>query len=227
MLAVLKAGGAYVPLDPRYPAERLRYLVNDSGIRVAIADGAGAAVLPEGLAVLSPEGGEGEESSDLGIAAYSRQAAYVIYTSGSTGQPKGCVISHGNVTRLLAASEERFGFGERDVWTMFHSPAFDFSVWEIWGALLSGGRLAVVPYWVSRSPEAMVGVMRQEGVTVWNQTPSAFRQLLGLGEQQGLPLRVVVFGGEALDFASLGEWFERESSAGVELVNMYGITETT
>ena len=99
----------------------------------------------------------------------------MIYTSGSTGQPKGCVVTHGNVTRLLEATGERFGFTSEDVWTMFHSPAFDFSVWEIWGALLNGGRLVVVPYWVSRSPEAMVAVMRQEGVTVLNQTPSAFR----------------------------------------------------
>src|SRR5436309_6567701 len=110
---------------------------------------------------------------------------------------------------------------------MFHSPAFDFSVWEIWGALLNGGRLVVVPYWVSRSPEAMVAVMRQEGVTVLNQTPSAFRQLLSMGEQAGLAVRLVVFGGEALNYQSLGEWFGWESSRGTELVNMYGITETT
>src|SRR5204863_8426657 len=155
------------------------------------------------------------------------------YTSGSTGRPKGVVIPHGHVTRLFSATAPWFGFGPQDVWTLFHSYAFDFSVWEIWGALLHGGRLVVVPFWESRSPEAFYALLRDEGVTVLNQTPSAFRQLVWAeeavlgGAPPDLALRLVVFGGEALEPSSLAPWFHRHGDARPLLVNMYGITETT
>ena len=156
----------------------------------------------------------------------------MIYTSGSTGKPKGVPISHANVARLFDATEAWFGFDASDVWTLFHSFAFDFSVWEMWGALLYGGRLVVVPYWVSRSPEAFHELLREERVTVLNQTPSAFRQLIQADSESDadpseLALRYVIFGGEALDLQSLRPWFDRHGDARPSLVNMYGITETT
>ena len=136
--------------------------------------------------------------------------AYVIYTSGSTGRPKGVEVSHANAARLFAAIRQSFAFGPDDVWTLFHSIAFDFSVWELWGALAFGGRLVVVPGETVRSPEAFYELLRRERVTVLSQTPSAFRQLLwaeesalARGEEMVADLRLVVFGGEALDPASL------------------------
>jgi amino acid adenylation domain-containing protein len=155
----------------------------------------------------------------------------VIYTSGSTGQPKGVLINHSNVVRLFAAVQPWYNFDQHDVWTVFHSYAFDFSVWEIWGALVYGGKLVVVPYWVSRTPEAFYQLLSQEQVTVLNQTPSAFRQLIQVEQSTGeildLNLRLVIFGGEALDIQSLQPWFARHGDKLPQLVNMYGITETT
>jgi amino acid adenylation domain-containing protein len=170
--------------------------------------------------------------SDAGLAsgATANGLAYVIYTSGSSGRPKGVLVTHRNVTRLFAATRAWFHFGESDVWTLFHSYAFDFSVWELWGALLHGGRLVVVPYWVSRSPETFYDLLAAERVTILNQTPSAFRQLVRAEEGKGrgdLALRLVVFGGEALEPQSLRPWFDRHPDDAPRLVNMYGITETT
>ncbi|HJX28648.1 MAG TPA: amino acid adenylation domain-containing protein, partial [Thermoanaerobaculia bacterium] len=169
-------------------------------------------------------------SGDLAPLGDVASLAYVIYTSGSTGQPKGVLVTHGNVTRLFAATEEWFGFCERDVWTLFHSYAFDFSVWEIWGALLYGGRLVIVPYEVSRSPGLFLDLLLRERVTVLNQTPSAFSQLAQADAERGgalNDLRRVIFGGEALDPVGLAPWFARHGDAQPLLVNMYGITETT
>ncbi len=153
----------------------------------------------------------------------------MIYTSGTTGKPKGTLISHRNVVRLLSATDSWYHFSERDVWTFFHSHAFDFSVWEIFGALLFGGRLVVVPYLVSRSPEAFYRLLSNERVTILNQTPSAFYQLIQAEEtigQKDLALRYVIFGGEALEMQALRPWYERHGDQ-PKLVNMYGITETT
>ncbi|MGE8186570.1 amino acid adenylation domain-containing protein [Pseudomonas sp. NPDC086278] len=233
LLAILKAGGAYVPLDPQYPAERLSYMIEDSGITLLLTQQHLIDGLParDGVQVLSLESLPLAAFSDdnLPPLATPDNLAYVIYTSGSTGRPKGALLSHGNVGRLLTATAGEFNFGPDDVWTLFHSYAFDFSVWELFGSLCTGGRLVIVPYYISREPQAFHRLLCDEGVTVLNQTPTAFRQLLPIAcaSPRNLALRQVIFGGEALEVASLRPWFERFGDRQPTLVNMYGITETT
>ena len=237
ILSILKAGGAYVPLDPAYPPARLAFMLNDARAPVLLTRQSLVEGLPEhGARVVCLETVERETIArgcvaNPASAVRAENLAYVIYTSGSTGQPKGVLVSHAHVARLFSATESWFNFNERDVWTLFHSYAFDFSVWELWGALLYGGRLVVVPYFVSRSPEAFYDLLCREQVTVLNQTPSAFRQLIQVDEAVGVAqrssLRLVIFGGEALDLQSLKPWFDRHGDDCPRLVNMYGITETT
>ncbi|MDM9379431.1 amino acid adenylation domain-containing protein [Chlorogloeopsis sp. ULAP01] len=234
ILGILKAGAAYIPLDPSYPQERLAFIIQDAQLEVLLTQQQLLEVLPpHQVPVVSLD-------RDWQIIAHENQAnpvctatvdnlAYIIYTSGSTGQPKGVLVPHQNVTRLFEAVQLWFEFNQRDVWTLFHSIAFDFSVWELWGALLHGGKLVIVPYWLSRSPEAFYQLLCKQNVTVLNQTPSAFRQLIQAEESLNhqLALRLVIFGGEALEISSLQPWFERHGDQYPQLVNMYGITETT
>ncbi|WP_406009280.1 amino acid adenylation domain-containing protein [Streptomyces sp. NBC_00637] len=244
MVAVLKSGAGYVPLDPGFPVERLRETVVDAGCRVVLGKRAWAGVL-DGEGVVGGVGGPVFVGLDDPVGAVEAEAgarwvgapvvegdtAYVIYTSGSTGRAKGVVVTHGNVLALFAACGEAFGgWGGDEVWSMFHSAAFDFSVWEVFGALLRGGRLRVVPYAVTRDPAAMWELVCREGVTVLSQTPTAFTQLVAAAAAQGFPataLRTVVFGGEALRPGSLKAWSAAYGWRGPRLVNMYGITETT
>ena len=235
ILAALKAGGGYVPLELSYPQDRLAFMLADSAPAVVLTQASLRAQLPAtSAAVVCVDSDAALISThtreNLGVRIEPSQLAYVIYTSGSTGRPKGVQVTHDNVGRLLDATAQWFQFGPEDVWSLFHSFAFDFSVWELWGPLLTGGRVVVVPYVVSRSPDAFLELLRREGVTVLNQTPSAFRQLAQADEAAGTPalrLRTVIFGGEALDFQSLTSWFERRGDSMPQLINMYGITETT
>ena len=232
MLGILKAGGAYLPLDPSYPADRLLYMQADSGIELVVTQAHLRGRLPLADNVRALSVGEEPDAPDGPPPDLSRAGslAYCIYTSGSTGQPKGVAITHANVLRLFESCPPNLRFDGGDVWALFHSYAFDFSVWEIFGALLHGGRLVVVPYYTSRSPADCFALLRDERVTVLNQTPSAFRQLMPVAlaaPRDALSLRLVVFGGEALEMESLRGWFGYFGDARPRLVNMYGITETT
>ncbi|VXD10550.1 Non-ribosomal peptide synthase, involved in Hassallidin biosynthesis [Planktothrix serta PCC 8927] len=230
LLAVLLSGGTYVPLDPQYPSERLRFIAEDSGITLLLTTESLLSHLPiQDRKILVIDQLEPTQEFTLTTQILPQQAAYIIYTSGSTGQPKGCVITHNNVVRLMRKTDDWFGFNEKDVWTLFHSFAFDFSVWEIWGALLYGGKLVIVQYLESRSPEAFRNLLQRQGVTILNQTPSAFRQLMRADQAfpDKLGLRVIIFGGEALELQSLKPWIERYGDNYPRLINMYGITETT
>jgi len=236
VLASLLAGAAYLPIDVEYPEDRVRFMLQDSGANLLISDrgdGDGWADGParlrirseedlEALATGAPYRAPASEPSDL---------AYIIYTSGSTGVPKGVEVEHRNVVRLFTETERWFQFSSQDVWTLFHSLAFDFSVWEMWGALLHGGRLVVVPRAVARSTADFLGLLQRERVTILNQTPSAFAELIrveshGEGDST-LCLRRVVLGGEALRLGMLAGWFERHGDESPQVINMYGITETT
>ena len=238
ILGILKAGGAYVPLDPHYPTERLRAMMSDSktgvlltqsSIPLQFAEEATPTMLID--ADSEPPNSWSTDDDKEKPEVLPNDLAYVIYTSGSTGTPKGVMVEHRHVHRLLRTSEPEFRFTDQDVWTLFHSYAFDFSVWEIWGALVYGGRLVIVPKWVTRSPEDFRDLIQQEQVTVLNQTPTAFGHLDAADAEAGdpLPLRVVVFGGEALKPSALSGWIYRygDDLRARKLVNMYGITETT
>ncbi|MFD6967538.1 amino acid adenylation domain-containing protein [Streptomyces sp. NPDC059949] len=249
LVAIVTAGGAYVPLDLAYPDERLEYVLADAAPQVVLVDreqrdrftellaraGVPARVLVQGGR--QPQDAQGADGSATGCdnAMGQPQAgwhdpAYVIYTSGSTGRPKGVVVPHSSVVTLLANTRPDMDFGPHDVWVQFHSYSFDFAVWELWGALAHGAELLVPEYGLTRSPVDFHRLVRERGVTVLNQTPSAFYQFIEADRHAGEPLpalRRIIFGGEALDLGRLRGWVERHGAASPELVNMYGITETT
>ncbi|HET6546397.1 MAG TPA: amino acid adenylation domain-containing protein [Rhodanobacteraceae bacterium] len=232
ILGVLKAGGAYLPLDPVYPAARIAFMLRDADVRIVLTQRAlvaGLAGLPVTCLCLD-EPLPPATAIATAVPSAPQDLAYVIYTSGSTGQPKGVRVTHHNVLRLFAATDSWFDFRPQDVWTLFHSYAFDFSVWELWGALLHGGRVVVVSQELSRHPEAFRELLLCEGVTVLNQTPTAFRQLIEIDRASprgDFALRLVIFGGEALELQNLAPWLDRYGEHAPRLINMYGITETT
>jgi amino acid adenylation domain-containing protein len=236
LLGILKAGGAYLPIDPTYPSKRIEFLLADSAVRVVVTVSRTARYLGECDAALVYIDKE-EFTSTEPVAPPARvegsdsKLAYVIYTSGSTGKPKGVLVEHRNILRVFEQTQHWFHFDENDVWSLFHSISFDFSVWEIWGALLYGGSVVIVPYEIARSPSQFHSLLRTQKVTVLNQTPSAFRQLIAADMAQerasDFKLRIVIFGGEALDVKVLEPWVARYGDQNPALINMYGITEAS
>lgn len=233
MLAILKAGGIYIPMDPTHPEDRKQYTCTNSNINLVITDNND---FPHNTSVLlidpkmlkQPESGA-LDSVTLPENLKVEDSAYVIYTSGSSGRPKGVVVSHFNVISLLEAMKYNYDFTSSDTWTFYHSAAFDFSVWEIWGSLLTGAQLVIVSYWDARSPENFRSLLMEKNVTILNQTPSAFSQLIHaeLKQPDTNKLRLIMFGGETLDMPSLKNWVNKYPTNVCRLENMYGITETT
>jgi nonribosomal peptide synthetase DhbF len=240
LLAISKTGSAYLPIDPNYPSERTVYILADAAARLLVTDTATVALLPDTdtpLLIL-----DAEEPEDIGLDATEAQRedlrprpdnlAYVMYTSGSTGRPKAVAITHGNVVALFAGLDRWCHFTHTDVWSWCHSPAFDFSVWELWGPLLHGARVVVVPWETVRSPRNLWQLILKKRITVLSQTPSAFYELTRAEREcpstaDHPALRMVVFGGEALDPSRLRGWYPDERPHAPLLINMYGITEAT
>ena len=241
ILGILKAGAAYVPLDPDYPQDRLEYMIEDSHEGLIITqkdvvarDGFLDKLHHDELLVIDSDEVRADlkkqSAENLEKVSGPDNLAYVIYTSGSTGRPKGVLLPHHNVLRLFLATDDQYKFSNKDVWTLFHSYAFDFSVWEIWGPLLHGGKLVVVPHMVTRDPELFYDLVCEQKVTVLNQTPGAFQQFVGVDDQRSKKvdsLRYVIFGGDALNIEILRPWWKNHADNKPLLVNMYGITETT
>ncbi|MER7168821.1 non-ribosomal peptide synthetase [Micromonospora sp. NPDC000207] len=235
LVAVLKAGGAYVPVDAGNPAARVAYVLGDAGVPLTVAVTRTADALADWSGpVLWTDADESDDpvtEAEAWVPAEPDDVAYVIYTSGSTGAPKGVEVTHRSAVALLVHAGDLLECDDLDVWSMCHSVGFDFSVWEVWGALSTGGKLVVVPSGVTRNPTLLLDLLRRERVTVLNQTPSAFRGLVAVDatapDPVGLDLRLVVFGGERLDVATLAPWIARRGDASPRLLNMYGITEVT
>ncbi len=235
ILGVLKSGGAYLPIDPDYPADRISYILEDSGAALLATDQTGAFAFASARVNVLDFADEPPADSGLPDGrtppvplAGAGDLAYIIYTSGSTGRPKGVMIEHRNVVRLMINSRFPFEVDHTDVWSMFHSYCFDFSVWEMYGALLYGGRLVIIPRDVARDTRRFLRVLENERVTMLSQTPAAFYNLVHEEMQQlvsRLSLRYVVFGGEALKPLLLKPFYARHPET--RLINMYGITETT
>ncbi|HEU4452959.1 MAG TPA: amino acid adenylation domain-containing protein, partial [Longimicrobium sp.] len=236
ILGVLKAGAAFVPLDPGYPAERLAYLLEDSGARLLLAHAnLRDRVAADGIEVIDIEtisaDGDADGDGDAGDAPLSisidpAQLAYVIYTSGSTGRPKGVMIAHGELAHYAGMMAERLGLTADDRILQFASPGFDVVIEEIFPAWAAGA--AVV---FSRadlfSPDELSRVVREERVTAFELPTAYWHEWVRETVQEGLALpeslRFVIVGGERILPERLREW----ATLGLPLVHVFGLTETT
>jgi amino acid adenylation domain-containing protein len=231
LLGIIRAGGAYVPMDSTLPAERIAFISMDADVALLISSAHRPGVSqPQTTLAALLDLAAGVPDTPMPAAGSAADAAYIIYTSGSTGRPKGVIVPHRNVAALIEATRAEFELQSSDTWTLFHSVGFDFSVWEIWGCLCTGGHLLIVPYWVSRTPDELLPLLQRARVSVLNLTPSALAQIQDADRraQAHLPdLRLVILGGEPLDCATLVHWFDRHPESECRVVNMYGITETT
>lgn len=230
VLGVLKAGGGYLPIDISYPAERIEFILKDSGVKILLIKGDRPSYINYNCKTIDLAKGHSYLQKDLNLEHLSgpRNTAYIIYTSGTTGKPKGAILEHRNVVRLFFNDKDLFDFNQNDTWTMFHSYCFDFSIWEMYGALLYGGRLVMVPETTARETKEYLKLLKKEKITILNQTPSAFYNLSGeemKQEHNELALRYIIFGGEELKTGKLKDWKNRYPNT--KLINMYGITETT
>ena len=228
VLGILRAGATYVPLDPAYPLDRLRFIAADASLTRVVGDAAAAARL--GLDGVEAVGTAQPAAPAPAVEVARDSPAYVIYTSGSTGRPKGVVVTHGNVLELLRGTHEVFDFTAADRWSVFHSFNFDFAVWELWRPFVEGGCAVIVPEAVVRSPAAFAAFVAAQRISVLNQVPSVFRYLVLAWEHEGRPalaLRHVIFGGEAVDLATVARFAAALGPARPRFTNMYGITEIT
>ncbi|WP_103070892.1 non-ribosomal peptide synthetase [Aquimarina sediminis] len=230
MLGILKAGGAYLPIDVTYPQNRIQYTLESSGAEIVLSVREHESSIEEKnlLFLYIDDAASIKDTSNLDTVNTPNDLCYVLYTSGTTGNPKGVMIEHRNVVRLLFNESFQYTFGEDDVWTMFHSHCFDVSVWEMYGALLNGGKLIIIPPEIARDPLAYMQILHKNDVTVLNQTPTAFYNLATEVKREGITLpklRYVVFAGEALLPSKLKDWFAVHPNT--KLINMYGITEVT
>ena len=233
ILAIIKAGCAYLPINMYYPIDRVLYMLTDSNASMLLTSNTIDDVLLLDIPIISIDlsnetGIYSSNSTNLETVISPEDLIYIIYTSGSTGKPKGAMLCHRNVVRLFKNDAPLYDFSENDVWTMFHSVSFDFSVWEMYGALLFGGKLVIVPEAVARDTNLYLDLLRKEKVTILNQTPTYFYNLLNSELDRldsSLCLRYIIFGGEALNPKSIQKWHFKYPFT--KLINMYGITETT
>lgn len=237
MLGVLKCGAAFVPLDPAHPAGRRARILADSGAKLLLTestvDGFDEPRCPV-LRLDTDEAAIARHIADpIDPGTRPDADAYVVYTSGSTGEPKGVVMTHANVVRLVRSMDDIIDVGPDDVWTCLHTFAFDASVWEIWGALLHGSRLVVVASETARAADALHSLLRAERVTVALQTPRAFEQLIAVDSELDdatrgeLALRYFLTGADRVEPTALRPWFDRRAGGGPVVLNVYGPTETT
>ena len=259
IIAVMKAGAAYVPIDPALPEARKQYIVKESELQCIITNEDGDSLATGSMIAIKANAYKSAEVgwANLEVAPpLPEDVAYIIFTSGSTGRPKGVKVSHANVLSLFRSTSTLFSVDEHDVWTLFHPLSFDFSVWELWGALLYGGTVVIVPREISLSPLDYYGLLIEEGVTILNETPAHFwqfadlirdRDIVGKGCELGAgksaietpksvslsrmlnstKLRLVIFGGEELNYSRFDKYYDKNCNFAQKFVNMYGITETT